>query len=68
MFAAESFSRNRRGSFVYVDHQTNEDIYGKTVTVLWYITIYAFSRFVELQCSNMHSWSSLLSAGFKVIP
>lgn len=68
MFAAESFSRNRRSSFVYVEHQTNKDINGKTVKVLWYIIIYAFSRFVELQCSNMHSWSSLLSAGFKVIP
>ena len=35
MFAAESFSRNRRGSFVYVEHQTNEDIYGNTLKVLW---------------------------------
>ena len=24
----------RRGSFAYVEHQTNEDIYGKTVKVL----------------------------------
>ena len=35
-------------------HQTNEDIYGKTVTVLCWINIYAFSRFVDLQSSNMY--------------
>ena len=28
-------------------HQTNEDIYGKTVTVLCWINIYAFSKFVD---------------------
>ena len=38
-------------------HQTNEDMYGKTVTVLCWINIYAFSRFVDLQSSNMYSWS-----------
>ena len=37
-------------------HQTNEDIYGKTVTVLCWINIYAFSKFVDLQSSNMYSW------------
>ena len=42
-------------------HQTNEDIYGKTITVLCWINIsvniYAFSRFVDLQSSNMYGWS-----------
>ena len=49
------FSQNRRG--LKRLHQTNEDIYGKTVTVLWWINIYAFSRFFDLQSSNMYSWS-----------
>ena len=38
-------------------HQTNEDIYGKTVTVICWINIYAFSSLVDLQTSNMYSWS-----------
>ena len=38
-------------------HQTNEDIYRKTVTVLCWINIYACSKFVDLQSSNMYSWS-----------
>ena len=38
-------------------NQTNEDIYGETVTVLCWINIYAFSKFVDLQSSNMYSWS-----------
>ena len=38
-------------------HQTNEDIYGKAVTVLCWINIYGFSRFVDLQSLNMYSWS-----------
>ena len=38
-------------------YQTNQDINGKTVTVLCWINIDAFSRFVDLQISNMYSWS-----------
>ena len=54
MFAAESFSWNGRGSFIYVEHQTNDDISVKLSNT------YAFTRFIELQSLNMYSWSDMV--------
>ena len=64
IFAAESFSRHLRRSCMYDDHQIDEDIYEKTVKVLREIDIYAFySGFVELQSSNVNSWSNTYTMG-----
>ena len=49
---------------MYVVHQIDEDIYEKTVKVLREINIFAFySWFVELQSSNVYSWSNTYTMG-----
>ena len=46
---------------MYVDHQTDEDeMYKKTIKVSRQRNIYTFSKFVELQSSNVFSWSNMM--------
>ena len=49
------------GGLIYVDHQTDKDeMYKKTIKVSRKRNIYTFSRFVELQSSNVFSWSNMM--------
>ena len=59
MFVAESFSQYRRGQkkFIRLCYIKLTKIYTARLSVFCWINIYAFSRFVDLQSSNMYSWS-----------